>query len=94
MKTKMIDIVFDGPPGPEAGRFVEVEDVYGNSLSVNAERIAPWIQRVDGYWVLRLEAVVQETTDPPNFSLYGHRNVEDTPSAKWNEKLGHLNESA
>lgn len=29
-----IRIVFDGPPGPESGRFVEVEDEDGNSISV------------------------------------------------------------
>lgn len=44
-----IDIVFDGPPGPEAGRFVEVEDAWGKSIS-----IGEWIKRADGYWVLRL----------------------------------------
>lgn len=44
-----IDIVFDGPPGPEAGRFVEVEDSWGKSIS-----IGEWIQRADGYWVLRI----------------------------------------
>ena len=27
-----IDIVFDGPPGPEAGRFVEVENAQGQSI--------------------------------------------------------------
>lgn len=29
-----IDIVFDGPPGPESGGFVEVEDENGCSISV------------------------------------------------------------
>lgn len=45
---KHIDIVCDGPPGPEAGRFVEVEDDTGCSI-----RLGEWIQRSDGYWVLR-----------------------------------------
>jgi hypothetical protein len=44
-----IDVVFDGPPGPEAGRFVEVEDAHGMSVS-----IGEWIDRGDGYWALRL----------------------------------------
>ena len=35
-----IDIVFDGPPGPEPGRFVEVEDTNGNSI-----RVGEWIER-------------------------------------------------
>jgi hypothetical protein len=46
---KHIDIVFDGPPGPEAGRFVEVENDTGASIS-----IGEWVQRPDGYWVLRI----------------------------------------
>lgn len=45
-----IDIVFDGPPGPTAGRFVEVEDDSGKSIS-----FGEWIERDDGYWALRIE---------------------------------------
>jgi hypothetical protein len=44
-----IDIVFDGPPGPEAGRFVEVENEHRASIS-----FGEWIERDDGYWVLRI----------------------------------------
>ena len=44
-----IDIVFDGPPGHESGRFVEVEDVTGKSINAGE-----WLQRPDGYWVLRI----------------------------------------
>lgn len=44
-----IDIVFDGPPGPEAGRFVEVENAQGRSIS-----FGEWVHRPDGYWVLRV----------------------------------------
>ena len=44
-----IDIVFDGPPGPEGPRFVEVEDANGKSI-----RVGEWVQRVDGYWALRI----------------------------------------
>lgn len=44
-----VDIVFDGPPGPEGGRFVEVEDASGKSI-----RFGEWVHREDGYWVLRL----------------------------------------
>lgn len=43
-----IDIVFDGPPAPESGRFVEVEQD-GRSIS-----FGEWVKRDDGYWVLRL----------------------------------------
>ncbi len=51
---KEIDIVFDGPPGPEGGRFVEVED---DSKSVSIGR---WIRRDDGYWVLRISVIGYE----------------------------------
>lgn len=44
-----VDIVFDGPPGPVAGRFVEVENEDGASVS-----IGEWIQRTDGYWAFRI----------------------------------------
>jgi hypothetical protein len=47
--TDHIDIVFDGPPAPSAGRLVEVEDSSGCSIS-----IGDWFQRDDGYWVLRI----------------------------------------
>lgn len=46
---KNIDIVFDGPPGPIAGRFVEVENELGASIN-----IGEWVERDDGYWVLRI----------------------------------------
>ena len=48
---KTVDIVFDGPPGPEAGRFVEVEDENGASINYGE-----WVEREDGYWVLRIPA--------------------------------------
>ncbi len=47
--NKTIDIVFDGPPGPVAGRFVEVEDESGASIG-----IGDWIERDDGFWALRI----------------------------------------
>lgn len=43
-----IDIVFDGPPGPLPGRFVEAE-VGGESVHAGE-----WVKRSDGYWVLRI----------------------------------------
>ena len=42
-----IRIVFDGPPGPEAGRFIEVEDADGHSINVGE-----WQKRGDGNWQL------------------------------------------
>ena len=46
-----IDIVFDGPPGPEGGRFVEVENQERKSI-----KFGEWIHRDDGYWALRISA--------------------------------------
>jgi colicin import membrane protein len=44
-----IDIVFDGPPAHESGRFIEVEDASGKSISVGE-----WIERPDQLWALRI----------------------------------------
>jgi hypothetical protein len=51
-ETRMshIDIVFDGPPSHESGRFVEVEDADGKSIN-----LGEWVHRPDGYWVLRIQ---------------------------------------
>jgi len=49
---KAINIVFDGPPGPESGRFVEVETDDGKSINAGQ-----WIERSDGFWVLRITAL-------------------------------------
>lgn len=45
-----IDIVFDGPPGHDAGRFVEVENEKGESIVAGE-----WINRGDGMWALRID---------------------------------------
>jgi len=52
-----IDIVFAGPPGPEAGRFVEVENADRHSINCGE-----WIYRDDGYWVLRISAPISTDT--------------------------------
>ncbi|KKL64361.1 hypothetical protein LCGC14_2165810 [marine sediment metagenome] len=44
-----LDVVFDGPPGHESGRFVEVEDPSGKSVCAGE-----WIDRGDGMWALRI----------------------------------------
>ena len=49
MASSYIDIVFDGPPGPTGGTFVEVENDRQHSIS-----IGKWFQRNEGYWVLRI----------------------------------------
>lgn len=44
-----INIIFDGPPSHEAGRFVEVEADDGRSINVGE-----WSERPGGYWALRI----------------------------------------
>lgn len=44
-----INIIFDGPPGHDAGRFVEVETDDGRSINAGE-----WIKRPDGLWALRI----------------------------------------
>ena len=44
-----IDIVFDASLSHEAGRFVEINDSSGASISLGT-----WIELDSGYWVLRL----------------------------------------
>lgn len=48
METKTIDIVFDGMPGPEGPRFIEVER---GTASI---RIGEWVERADGLCALRI----------------------------------------
>ena len=47
-----IRIVFDGPPGHESGRFVEVEDAEGHGINAGE-----WRKRDDGLWELRIQGV-------------------------------------
>lgn len=56
-----LHVIFDGPPGPEAGRFVEVEDGYGNSVNAGE-----WQERPDGLWALCIagrDATIAEIRD-------------------------------
>ncbi len=48
-QTGYIDIVFDGPPPEPPPSLAEVEDSSGRSI-----RSGEWIERMDGYWVLRI----------------------------------------
>jgi hypothetical protein len=44
-----INIIFDGPPGADAGRFVDVETDDGKSINAGEWRECP-----DGLWALRI----------------------------------------
>lgn len=55
---EFLDIVFDGPPSHESGRFVECEI---NGYSV---RVGDWKEREDGLWSLRLPITPRKKTDP------------------------------
>ena len=59
--TRFIDVVFDGPPAHKSGRFVEVENARGQSIS-----LGEWILRGDGFWVLRIneEALDAQWKEP------------------------------
>ena len=43
--------MFTGPPGPDAPRFVEVEDDQRRSI-----KYGEWVERDDDVWVLRIPA--------------------------------------
>lgn len=46
---RYVDIVFDGPPSDRAPRFVEIENDKGISI-----RLGEWLEREDGFWVIRI----------------------------------------
>jgi|GEM_PF-2664642 len=46
--TSKLHIVFDGPPGPKSGRFVEVETPFGKSV-----KVGEWCRR-GRFWHLVL----------------------------------------
>jgi hypothetical protein len=52
IETTEIRIVFDGPPAPQSGRFIEVEDAEGKGIGVGS-----WVERDDGLWELRIPGV-------------------------------------
>jgi len=45
-----IQIIFDGPPGPRSGRFIEVHDANDNSVA-----LGECIDRGDGTWALQFD---------------------------------------
>ncbi|MEU2237553.1 hypothetical protein, partial [Streptomyces vietnamensis] len=60
-----IDIVFDGPPAAQSGRFVEVENPSGASI-----KVGEWIERDGGRWALRIRS------DEPHLEVSDRVNPE------------------
>ncbi len=56
LDTTEIDIVFDGPPSHESGRFVEVE----RTSDQHGMNVGEWIKRDDGYWALRMRIPTED----------------------------------
>ncbi len=54
--VEFINIVFDGPPSHESGRFVEVEDDAGRGM-----RVGEWVEAAP-YWKLRIPTLRAEIT--------------------------------
>ena len=48
--VEAVHVVFDGPPGHDAGRFVECETPDGRSFNAGE-----WHERSDGFWELRIK---------------------------------------
>ena len=71
-RAEAINVVFDGPPGPTAGRFVEVETDDGRSI-----RAGEWIKRDDGLWALRIHRHIErseaEKRVPPEIEALADR---------------------
>lgn len=80
-----IDIVFDGPPSRESGRFVEVEDTQGRSFNAGE-----WIDRGNGLWALRIARSPAQADARGGLTRHeiseAIRNVIDFPDLKNGEK--------
>lgn len=50
-----INFIFDGPPGPEGGHFVEIENADGKSIRVGEWEADPRPGH-EGFWRLRIPA--------------------------------------
>ena len=58
-----LHVVLDGPPGPEAGRFVELEDADGRSIDLEGIG-GRWEHRIGGQWHLVIPEVPTQITVP------------------------------
>lgn len=81
---RVVVVVCDGPPGPAAGRMVEVEDGQGRSLA------GEWRERVAGIWECRVAVPESgpQTVHPSNMPtivdlLTTERDGARTESSEW-----------
>lgn len=49
MDETYVDVLFDGPPGPTPGRFIDCIDQDGRGVNAGE-----WIDLGDGTWALRI----------------------------------------
>ena len=69
--TKNLHVVFDGPPGHESGRFVEVENDTGASV-----RAGEWAERPDGLWDLTIPRACPDLAQALRASLEREAELE------------------
>lgn len=72
-----IDVLFDGPPSHESGRFVEVNAPDGRSI-----KAGEWIERDDGLWALRIFRIVAQDDATPLWEAMGLPAVPPIPAIK------------
>jgi hypothetical protein len=68
-QPSVINIVFDGPPGPHGPRLVEIQDEQGHAVRMppdgprlveveddagHALTVGEWVDQGNGYWSLRI----------------------------------------
>ena len=80
---EFIRIVFDGPPSHESGRFIEVENEHGESIS-----FGEWIEGEDGLWYLQFpnpETMLNEHAKLKRVRDYVEERWKESPES---EKVG------
>lgn len=83
MMTRELHVIFDGPPGPEAGRFVEVETADGRSVAVGRweerSRSTPGFPRATVFWHLILTPRDFDPDPPPRNPAGVARPIDSAP---------------
>ena len=77
-----INVIFDGPPGPEGGRFIEVETDDGRSICAGM-----WSERQDGRWSLRIDALPTAANPWPPVTLESLAEEVETLKARYRKNI-------